>query len=42
MTYAEYKETLKTNSGFLAQAWLFNEDFAGKWVAFNKTGSITD
>lgn len=42
MTYTAYKETLKTNSSFLAQAWLFNEDFAKKWVNFNKTGSITD
>ena len=40
MTYAQYKETLKTNSNFLAQAWLFNESFAKKWANFISKGTI--
>ena len=37
MTYTEYKTK---PADFKVQAWLFNEEFAEKWVNFINTGSI--
>ncbi len=38
--YAEAQEIIKNDSSFLAQSWLFNEDFAKKWVNFINKGTI--
>jgi len=36
----KYSEKQAEDSNYVAQAWLFDEDFAAKWKEFNETGFI--
>lgn len=40
MTYEEYLAEKEENPEFKAQAWLFDADYAEKWMEFNKNGII--
>ena len=40
MTYEEYLAEKEENPDFKAQAWLFDADYAEKWMEFNKNGII--